>query len=234
MTLMSLGISRRRQKHWHLVLVCLFKAIWRNYILRAPARTIQNVERVSLFNAAVKVQIWHLCLLKLPGVQSWPGLFWGFKASWRLMSYLALPPHQHSKKCKGWIVGHAPHSPNLFETVTMACGLLPVTLTRSYVNHLLTSTDIVITISLPVVLCFWLKASKLLTADKLQCRCIFFEEHYNGDTANSIVKISFSTISLGLKHRNRWAEISCFPPPRYYFGLKCCSLACLTILTRAL
>lgn len=138
MKLMSLGLSWRRQKNWHLVVVCLFKAIWRNHILCAPARTIQNVRRESQFIqcSCKKVQIWHWCLLKWPGVERWPGLFSGFKASWRLMSYLTLPPHQHSKKCKGWIAGYASHSPNLFGAVTIACGLLPVTLTGSCVNRL--------------------------------------------------------------------------------------------------
>lgn len=46
---MTLGISLQEQEHWNFILVCLFKAIWRNYILCAPARTIQNVCRESQF-----------------------------------------------------------------------------------------------------------------------------------------------------------------------------------------
>lgn len=33
------------------------------------------------------------------------------------------------------------------------------------------------------------------------------------DTAKEIVQISFSTVSLWLRHHNRWAGISCFPSP---------------------
>lgn len=56
---------------------------------------------------------------------------------------------------------------------------------------------------------------------------------HNGEAWISIVKISFSTISLGLEHHNRWTEISC-SPPCYYFSLKRCSAACFTTLLRAL
>lgn len=52
---MSLGISWQRQKHWLLLYMCLFKAIWRNYILGALARTIQNVHSESQF-----IQLSHL------------------------------------------------------------------------------------------------------------------------------------------------------------------------------
>lgn len=57
-------------------------------------------------------------------------------------------------------------------------------------------------------------------------RRIVFHVNYNADTQNSIVKSSFSAISLGFKHHNRWLEISGFSPPTISVS-SCCSPACL-------